>query len=99
MHHVAMPAGQPWTGDDADHNTECHQRWASRRNWDVDAAAFSYEWYWEQCGGCRYWIPLHGQIGSDYGACTHAESAFDGQVRFEHDRCDQFAVRADRSFG
>jgi hypothetical protein len=52
-----------------------------------------------QCGGCRFWIALCGQIGNDSGACTNVEAAFDGRVRFEHDGCEAFAVREDESFG
>ncbi|WP_460514774.1 DUF3027 domain-containing protein [Flindersiella endophytica] len=47
-------------------------------------------WYDEQCGGCRFWIPLAGSMGSDYGACANSASPFDGTIRFEHDGCDVF---------
>ncbi|HEU5109003.1 MAG TPA: DUF3027 domain-containing protein, partial [Micromonosporaceae bacterium] len=57
------------------------------------------EWYYAQCGGCRYWIALRGDLGSDYGACINADSPFDGQIRFEHDGCSAYADREDGSFG
>ncbi|MGC9669595.1 DUF3027 domain-containing protein [Planosporangium sp. 12N6] len=52
-----------------------------------------------ECGGCRFWVALHGHLGRDYGACTNADSPFDGQVRFEHDGCAAYADREDGSFG
>jgi hypothetical protein len=44
-------------------------------------------------------IALRGQIGLDYGACSHAASPYDGQVRFEHDGCDAYNEREDGTFG
>ncbi|WP_449346118.1 DUF3027 domain-containing protein [Streptomyces xanthochromogenes] len=57
------------------------------------------EWFDEQCGGCRFLIALSGELGLDWGACTHADSQFDGHVRFEHDGCGHFSVRNDGTFG
>ncbi|RSN36187.1 DUF3027 domain-containing protein [Amycolatopsis sp. WAC 01416] len=59
----------------------------------------SDDWHGEQCGGCVFWVALHGRLGQDYGACTNAHSIFDGMVRFEHDGCAAFAGRGDDSFG
>ncbi|MFY1655979.1 DUF3027 domain-containing protein [Micromonospora sp. WMMD1274] len=56
-------------------------------------------WYDEQCGGCRLWIPVDGELGHDYSACTNPASNFDGRVRFEHDGFTAFANRDDGSFG
>ncbi|GII56318.1 hypothetical protein Pth03_47070 [Planotetraspora thailandica] len=92
-------AGEPWTGNDRSHNDECHARWMSSLNRSTGGPDYPDEWYHEQCGGCRFWIALEGEMGLDYGACTNARSAFDGRVRFEHDGCDTFTVREDGSFG
>ncbi|AYF26881.1 hypothetical protein CSH63_05340 [Micromonospora tulbaghiae] len=56
-------------------------------------------WCDEQSGGCRLWIPVNGEVGHGYGACTNPASNFDGRVRFEHDGCTAFANRDDGSFG
>ena len=42
-----------------------------------------------QCGICRFWVPLSGPIGNDYGACTNPASPCDRVVTFEHDGCDE----------
>jgi hypothetical protein len=86
-----MTSNMPWTGNDPRHNDRCHQRWVLRMNRDAEP--------YEQCGGCRYWVALDGELGRDYGACTSQESTFDGQIRFEHDGCDAFVEREDGSFG
>ncbi|OKJ94202.1 DUF3027 domain-containing protein [Amycolatopsis sp. CB00013] len=88
-----MPAtNQPWSGDDEKFNRACHARWRERFNRLGDRQG-------EQCGGCAFWVALHGRLGDDYGACTNARSFFDGVVRFEHDGCTAFTERGDRSFG
>jgi len=69
---------------------DIHKRWVARRNRDTNQDDYREEWYDEQCGSCRFWFPLAGELGSDYGACANARSPFDGQVRFEHDGCDEF---------
>jgi hypothetical protein len=67
-----------------------HTRWIQKRNRRTDDPEYRESWYDEQCGGCRFWIPLAGLMGSDYGACANPVSPFDGTVRFEHDGCDAF---------
>ncbi|MCX5401272.1 DUF3027 domain-containing protein [Streptomyces sp. NBC_00102] len=89
----------PWTGSDRAHNGECHARWAASSNRSTGDPGYRDEWYDAQCGGCRFWIALGGELGQDYGACTNSGSAFDGRVRFEHDGCAVFTVREDHSFG
>jgi hypothetical protein len=64
-----------------------HERWLARRARRTDDPGYLDEWYREQCGSCRRWIPLSAPAGLDWGACTHEKSDFDGQVRFEHDGC------------
>jgi hypothetical protein len=90
---------RPWSGDDERHNDACHARWLGQVNRSTSQDGYADAWYYEQCGGCRYWIALQGVIGSDYGACTNGRSAFDGRIRFEHDGCAGFTEREDGSFG
>ncbi|GHJ47114.1 hypothetical protein Cs7R123_44560 [Catellatospora sp. TT07R-123] len=67
-----------------------HARWIARRHRNTDDLTYRDEWYDEQCGGCRFWFPLAGEMGSDYGACANGDSPFDGRVMFEHDGCAAF---------
>lgn len=90
---------EAWTGDDREHNGKCHERWLQLRNRLTDQPGYRDEWFDEQCGGCRFWVALGGELGRDWGVCTHPGSEFDGRVRFEHDGCELFAVREDASFG
>jgi hypothetical protein len=89
----------PWTGNDRGHNDGAHERWLRKLNRQTGASGYRDEWWDEQCGGCWFWIALSGELGRDWGACTHAESTFDGRVRFEHDGCASFKIRNDASFG
>jgi hypothetical protein len=86
------------TADQA-HGRECHGRWLTALNRRTNQPGYPEKWFDEQCGGCRFWVPLTGELGWDWGACTNGNSAFDGRVRFEHDGCEAFAVREDGSFG
>ncbi|CAL9485593.1 MULTISPECIES: DUF3027 domain-containing protein [unclassified Streptomyces] len=89
----------PWTGDDLAHNGENHARWLALLNRSTGTPDYRDDWYYEQCGGCRFWVALSGRLGQDWGACTHAGSDFDGRVRFEHDGCAGFTGRDGGSFG
>ncbi|MCP3879035.1 MAG: DUF3027 domain-containing protein [Sulfitobacter sp.] len=40
-----------------------------------------------QCGICRYWIPLTGTWGADWGACSNPVASHDQSVVFEHFGC------------
>ncbi|MFJ2514454.1 DUF3027 domain-containing protein [Streptomyces griseoviridis] len=93
-----MPGGA-WRGDDREHNDACHERWLQVRHRPTGQASYRDGWYDAQCGGCHYWVALSGELGRDWGVCTHFTSAFDGRVRFEHDGCDRFTLRQDGSFG
>ncbi|HYE78263.1 MAG TPA: DUF3027 domain-containing protein [bacterium] len=45
----------------------------------------------DQCGGCRFYVPLEGDLGRDWGVCcTNPESTSEGQLRFEHDGCEAY---------
>jgi len=56
-------------------------------NRDPGAPGAPDDWAWNQCGNCRFWIPLTGAWGLDWGACSNPDAPFDAQVRFEHDGC------------
>lgn len=43
-----------------------------------------------QCGGCKFYIPLEGSIGMDWGACSNPRSPQDGKVTFEHHGCGAY---------
>ncbi|MCO8273999.1 DUF3027 domain-containing protein [Actinoplanes sp. TRM 88003] len=88
-----------WTGDDERHNDACHHRWVKERHRVTGDPDYPEHWYDEQCGGCAFWIALHGRLGADYGVCSNPVSAFDARVRFEYDGCDAYTGRTDGSFG
>lgn len=76
--------------NDQEHAERCHDRWMARRNRRQEDPEYRDEWYGAQCLHCRFWIPVVGVLGSDYGVCSNSVSAFDGHVRFEHDGCIDF---------
>ena len=76
--------------NDKQYAAATHQRWVKRLNRDMGDPGYLSEWYAAQCGACRFWAPLSGALGSDYGGCTNEASPFDGTVQFEHDGCDAF---------
>lgn len=78
--------------NDRAHADACHERWLKVLNREQGSSRYRDEWYAEQCGACRFYVPLSGQFESDWGACTNAESPFDRSVMFEHDGCNQFAA-------
>jgi len=77
--------------DSPRHFKACHKRWMERRNRRAEAKDYRDMWLEEQCMFCRYFVPLTGVFGEDYGACSNAQSPSDGMVRFEHDGCSEFA--------
>jgi hypothetical protein len=85
-----MAAAAPHASGDPQLLSQIHTRWVARRNRDTARADYREEWYDEQCGSCRFWFPLAGQLGADHGACANPRSPFDGRVQFEHDGCDEF---------
>ncbi|GGY33616.1 hypothetical protein GCM10010299_45130 [Streptomyces tanashiensis] len=94
-----MASGRPQTGGNGDAGDDIHRRWLQLLHRSTGNPSYRDEWFDEQCGGCRFWIALSGDLGLDWGACTHAGSPFDGRVRFEHDGCEHFSVRDDGTFG
>lgn len=71
------------------HFRETHTRWYGRRNRLVESDGYQDEWFEEQCGSCRFWVPLSGVFRHDYGGCTNPLSLFDKNVMFEHDGCPE----------
>ena len=80
---MAIPADTPR------HRRETHARWILGRNRGGPDADYPDEWYAQQCGTCWFYVPLAGDYGTDWGACTNLRSSFDGHVRFEHDGCPE----------
>ncbi len=73
--------------DDDAHKRDTHARWSE---------AIQYrEWRFEQCGRCAWWIPLTGEWGLDWGACSNPSSPRDREVVFEHDACPAFEDAGD----
>lgn len=72
------------------HAIACHQRWLARRNRKQEEGSYKDEWYQQQCGACRFFIPLTGILGADYGGCSNPASPFDKSLMFEHDGCEHF---------
>lgn len=71
------------------HRRDTHARWITGRNRGGGSSTYQEEWYAQQCGACWFYVPLAGEYGMDWGACTNARSAFDGRVMFEHDGCEE----------
>ncbi len=44
----------------------------------------------KQCLHCRYYVPLTGDLGADWGACTCEASQYDGRLVFEHWTCREY---------
>ncbi|MGH2413027.1 MAG: DUF3027 domain-containing protein [Microcystaceae cyanobacterium] len=41
--------------------------------------------------GCKYFIPLEGLLGMDWGVCANPKSPRAGLLTFEHQGCKEFA--------
>jgi hypothetical protein len=76
---------------DAVHAAATHERWSALRNRRQEDSNYRDEWYAQQCGACRFFAPLSGGLGSDYGGCSNPASKFDSRVMFEHDGCESFS--------
>ena len=76
-----------------EHAALCHERWVSRMNrpWSEVTDDVRDTWTTDQCGGCRFYIPVTGALASDWGVCSNDMSPFDGRVMFEHDGCDSYS--------
>lgn len=40
--------------------------------------------------GCKYFIPLKGELGNDWGVCCNSKSHRCGLLTFEHQGCQKF---------
>ncbi len=80
---------------DEPHARDVHDRWLAKRNRVHESPSYRETWWAEQCGGCRFWIPLVAPLGLDYGVCSNPESPLDGLARFEHDGCEAFTASTD----
>lgn len=49
--------------------------------------------------GCRHFVPLAGDPGSDWGVCANAASPRAGLLTFEHQGCPQFEPAAEEIAG
>lgn len=78
------------TERDPREDARLHDRWMALRHRRQESDTYRDEWWAEQCGAYRWWRPLSGPLGFDFGACTNESSAFDARVRFEHDGCEVF---------
>ena len=48
--------------------------------------------------GCRWYVPLKGDLATDWGVCTNSESPRAGLLTWEHQGCQQFEEGADVTF-
>jgi hypothetical protein len=80
------------SGLDVNPSAKTHARWVTARNRAPDTSNpdFKEAWVWEQCGICKFWLPLAGPLGADWGVCSNPDSSFDRTAMFEHDGCDFF---------
>ncbi|GAA2795626.1 hypothetical protein GCM10010452_24870 [Crossiella cryophila] len=72
---------EPHAGLDRAEVEAITQRWVRNSHRRTDDPDYPDEWYYEQCGGCRYWFPLAGQLGYDFGVCAGAGSPLVDTVR------------------
>ena len=93
-----MSDEKPYLGADEQHLRACHIRWTKRLHRNPLDPNYQDGWGIQQCGGCRYFIPLAGVFADDWGGCTNAASSFDQRVMFEHDGCDAFDPASDGWF-
>lgn len=42
--------------------------------------------------GCRWYVPVEGMAGANYGVCTNPASHRRGLLTFEHQGCQQFEL-------
>jgi Protein of unknown function (DUF3027) len=76
------------------HAEACHRRWKAHRMRTQEMLdhpeSMPDHWSTNQCGKCRFYIPVMGKLSSDYGVCSNPASPNDRQAMFEHDGCDYF---------
>jgi len=47
-------------------------------------------WYGDCSCGCKYYLPLEGKLGADWGVCHNPKSHRCGLLTFEHQGCQHF---------
>lgn len=45
--------------------------------------------------GCRWFLPLEGKLGMDWGICANTRSPRAGLLTFEHQGCPEYEGEAD----
>lgn len=70
------------------------------RDWDgyglLDRWTEAYEGNSGDCScGCRFYLPLAGELGYDWGVCTSPLSHRAGKLTFEHQGCPHFEPEAE----
>lgn len=88
---------------DENHRYQTHTRWLNgqvslNRNRDGKNPEFhknSLDWVNEQCSMCQFYIPLKGELGRDWGACTNTDSIKDGKLTYYYDGCEHFSLAED----
>ncbi len=66
---------------------EDYDPWGQNERW-----ADPEKGYGDCSGGCRWFLPLEGRLGMDWGVCVNPRSHRCGLLGFEHQGCDQFEV-------
>lgn len=82
------PWGKPMS---AEQYVAAHEAWAERLvvRFGGISARNDREYYENQCGGCRFYMPIEGASAADWGACGNPASDRIGSVVFEHHGCPQ----------
>ncbi len=86
-----MKDEQPYLDSNEQHFRACHERWTQRLNRDPGVPNYQDDWGIQQCGGCRFFVPLTGIFSDDWGGCTNPSSPSDQHIMFEHDGCAFFS--------
>jgi len=79
-----------------EHLDATHERWIKLLNRRFTAVGEEYpDSEDDQCGLCRFYVPLQGIFASDWGVCTNPESQQDRHAMFEHDGCKFYSGASD----
>jgi len=74
--------------DDPAARRQISELWKDAADRKMDDPGYLESWWSSQCGGCRFWLPLSGRLGDDFGGCANRLSPRFMLVSFEHDGCD-----------
>lgn len=81
-HYNDPPWGSPMTTPEYD---AVHPAWCDRLR---ERFGFvSVDGDQNQCGGCRFYMPIDGDAAADWGACGNPASDRCGHTVFEHHGC------------